>query len=338
MSFVLRFFQLFQVLTVVGFLIQGFLVQGFLILGFTVLTSCSLSHEDASSEETPIPPLTASQLRELAQNDHDQLSQVSFQDNWQVESQVRLSTEKFFGGLRGKDFLKFLDVRIHYFLTEDEKRNMTSDAFQGQIFGTDPSSQSKFQIVAQNLGGVLWATAAAFRFPNASVNFRGTNVSIQDPRSGLMLLGPGYQLYENQLAGQAKIKIPSASRQATLLHEARHSDCTGGLLPGDIERFQGVRAKEIHSPENINCLHRHVVCPIGHDFEGELACDSEPWGAYTAGLLFSAMSVHNMQGDDQAYMQMVVADQLDRLLFETDKMLTGELGEPDLSSTPGVIK
>ncbi len=213
---------------------------------------------------------------------------------------------------------------------------MTFPDIPSSVFSSpgDQTNSSDAQVIAANIGGALWEMAAANGYPNGHVKFRDLTLAIDNPRVGLMLIGPGY-LRSVKTSDGTVIPIPVSYRQATLLHEARHSDCTGGLGKADLETLK--KNPGSNQMENIDCLHRHVLCPAGHEYQFLPACDSKPWGAYTASAIFSAMSTQALTGQDKRIMQMKTADQLTRLLFDTDKMFSGELGPPDLSSS-GVIQ
>lgn len=296
-----------------------------------------------AAETTPI------ELRKLAQKDRDTLSEVSLEGTLGVQPRVRNAAAAFFGGLRGRDFQNFLDTRIRYFLTEDEVNQMTftesflstlSENFQSlkiDSSGSDSSESGSAQveIAASNLGGVLWLKAVGLGQTNPVLHFRGLSVPLNNSRVGLMRIGSGYvpaYLFKNG----DRFDVPALFRQAILLHEARHSDCTGGLSKQDLKDLKDIFADDSKTLklQSVACLHQHILCPVGHDYQNLPACDEEAWGAYTAGAIFAALSANTLPaGIQRRYMQMTAADQLSRVQIDLEKMFDGGYGPPDLSST-----
>jgi hypothetical protein len=128
-------------------------------------------------------------------------------------------------------------------------------------------------------------------------------------------------------------KITSALRTSTLVHEARHSDCTGGMDSDDVGR---IRAGGM--PASTECFYRHVDCPKGHPMAGLEACDEIAWGAYTMGALFSAALAKNCTNCSEEEKQqalMVTMDGFSRVLV-LEAMMKGQLGDPDMSSSSEV--
>ena len=310
------------------------LLSSLSLTALVLLSSCSHSDGTASDAE----PVDASEaLRKLAQSDHDQLSTLSFANQVAAKSEMGQSAKTFFGGLTGTDFQKYLDTRIRYFLTQDEAEHLSSPDLPANLLpamDTANGGSAKAEVLASNLGGALWANALANGYPNGHLNFRNTAVALNDPRVGLMLIGEGYHDSLTLDNGET-VPIPSVFRQAVLLHEARHSDCTGGIPPADLEVLRtSLSGKElVRKLKNMDCLHRHSFCPKGHDYEGLAACDPNAWGAYTAGAMFTALSLQSVSGTDKRFMEASLADQLSRMQLDTDKMFHGDFGPPDLSSS-----
>ena len=119
-------------------------------------------------------------------------------------------------------------------------------------------------------------------------------------------------------------------RQSILVHEARHSDCTGGITAAEIESFlkKGVIL-------NSQCGQLHVMCPKGHDLEGFPACDGAAWGAYAIGGIFSATIAKTCSNCTEDEKQAAYADAVEsysRVLVIED-MINGKAGKPDMSSS-----
>jgi hypothetical protein len=167
----------------------------------------------------------------------------------------------------------------------------------------------------------------------------GINIPIDSTRAGLMFIGPGYtdQLKVKDKEGQIRVKPLSVLyRTAILVHEARHSDCTGGLTRADLavlkQVFQGHRDMEDYNA--IDCGHLHVICPRGHDYGGHPACDSKPWGAYAVGAVFAqGAAAAAASVKEQAELEADAVDSFSRLLIDLRAWKNGVYGLPDLSST-----
>jgi hypothetical protein len=165
-----------------------------------------------------------------------------------------------FGGPQSTQVLKYLRDRVRYVTVESDWRGRTATGASGRKVPLG---------LVENIGTSLWIEGIAegnFRH----VKFRDQELIIESPRVGLVALLPGF----------AKAQT-AAQRLGTLVHEARHSDCTGGLEPTD--------AKLVHdgqAPTHRECGHFHARCPKGHDLEGYYACDDHPWSAYEMDYLF----------------------------------------------------
>ena len=120
------------------------------------------------------------------------------------------------------------------------------------------------------------------------LEIQGQTIPVSSSRTGVMMFGSGYEATINDSAGNT-YTIPPAYRQAILVHEGRHSDCTDGITSQEVEMM-----RESSSLEDFykkfplpHCGHLHILCPSG-DFEGIPACDAERYGAYTVGEIYEA--------------------------------------------------
>jgi hypothetical protein len=155
--------------------------------------------------------------------------------------------------------------------------------------------------------------------------FDGTMTPVLSPRVGIVQLGDLYRS-EAFLAS----KDLSLMRMGILVHEARHSDCTGGLAQSDLNRLAtGAR------PESKSCGHSHVPCGPGHEFAGLYACENQPWGAYFTGAVYNGALAETCEGCTEYERQIALIDHYDstsRIAPATLKaMLDGSLGMPDMS-------
>jgi hypothetical protein len=155
-------------------------------------------------------------------------------------------------------------------------------------------------------------------------------IPLTSSRVGIVKMG---ELYAKKKRSGAYV-LPSVMRQSTLIHEARHSDCTGGITKADIERY-----KQDEMIENSKCGYMHSICPKGHQYEGYYACDDMAWGAYSVEAVYTAFVDKSCGNCTEAEKQVALAGAIDALsrVMVADDMLAGKLGEPDMSSS-GVIK
>ena len=141
---------------------------------------------------------------------------------------------------------------------------------------------------------------------------------------GIIQLGAGYK----------EKFAPSIVRQSTLIHEARHSDCTGGIKRSVLDDLlKGI------FPENSSCGHLHVKCPAGHDYAGYMACDKGAWGAYAVEAVYGSVISKTCTNCSETEKQIALISALDSVsrVLVLDDMLAGRLGPPDMTSS-GVIE
>lgn len=126
-------------------------------------------------------------------------------------------------------------------------------------------------------------------------------VIIDSPRSGVIQIGEGLfgrTFTVNKQSSEAVAN--SIHRLSIFFHEARHSDGHGKSLG-----------------------FAHAICPVGHDFEGQPACDESLNGAYAVG---SSMMVEMVRscGDrcterEKETMRLIILDNKNRILPKTHK-------------------
>ena len=228
--------------------------------------------------------------------------------------------------------LKYLDQRVNYVISFRESvedrlvEGVSSRKLEGQVAGLQRVDDQ--QTVAVNLGTLSWLIAEASRPASIKFKFSDQWVDVNESRVGIVQLG---KIYSNM--GLFKEDLPAIYRISTLVHEARHSDCTGGIKRSEIDQLlsTGEVARQ-------SCGHMHGVCPAGHELEGIVACDVHAWGAYAVGAVFSAWVQRSCTNCNEKDKQSAYADALDSLsrVVPIEKMLRGEAGIPDMSSS-GVL-
>ncbi len=154
-----------------------------------------------------------------------------------------------------------------------------------------------------------------------------------------MLIGEGYNMSYLEKDGTT-YNFPAAYRQSILFHEARHSDCPTGLNRNDLDFVKSKKnLRELtESFKKMSCGQLHSYCPESHKYKNLPACDHMAWGAYSAGAMFAALSIKSAANSkDRRVMELVTADQLSRVLLDTDKMFAGQMRQPRLTSR-GVVE
>ncbi len=221
----------------------------------------------------------------------------------------------------------------------------------------DPADQSAtVGTIASNLGASLfWLWKASPELVSATLNryrLKGPGFPsgfYTDSRSGIVDLG----LYA---------RLPMVQRMKNLVHESRHSDCTGGISLGDLQKEREMNARlqqaqaahdqgneplalELttqaqaigNSKQHIECGHLHAICgPESGDYAGHAACDHKAWGAYTMGAVFLNHLVNNCENCTETQHQnalMMFQDNAARLNTGWTSVADGSAGSPDLSSS-----
>ena len=240
----------------------------------------------------------------------------------------------FFGGAVQKDVMHYLEERVNYVVanTDSPESFLTTQNFDLHQF-------DRVVTVASNLSLGLWLTAEVNHTSSQNVQFQlnGMKHPIPDTHIGVMMLGEGYSMDD----------FGTLSRMSTLVHEARHSDCTGGLTAADVQLVSTANEPGASSSlmddfidQHRKCGQAHANCPAGHDLAGSAACDVLPWGSYTAGMMFSealANGCRNCTSEEKTVAEADFFDSRSRLLFDVEPMENGEMGAPDMTSAGIVV-
>lgn len=225
--------------------------------------------------------------------------------------------EAIFGGTTGSHIANYFSERISYFLSVEDLRamGMNTKGFQFD----DP----KKRLAAANIGTLFWLNSlASGRVMRIQVGDR--IIPITSSRVGLLMLGSGYM--GSQILNGESVPIPSTLRQAILVHEARHSDCTGGLNRSQLQTWE-------NGDESLECGHTHAVCPSG-SFKGIAACDDRPWGAYAIGVIYAKALLPLLSGTDRQLLEHFIVDQGSRLVgVDLNQMIAGRYNRPNMTSS-----
>jgi hypothetical protein len=248
---------------------------------------------------------------------------------------------KIFGGTSGANLRSYLSERIHIYVSLADKGYKVSDytvVYPGWEKDEDYDKNmrsAKAQVGASNFGTGYWYESIINKQPIYLKSPDGTITKFDSPRVGAMILGDGYNDDPITLKDGTVLHLPPAYRQAIIIHEARHSDCTGGVNEADLEVARVAKSNKDFSATfpKPACGHLHSHCPPGHEMANLPACDSHPWGAYAVESVFVAATARAANGLDQRILDAVAVDAIGRLTVDSAAMLRGELGPPDMTST-----
>jgi len=305
----------------------------FALVSVILCAGCSAPSDDVS--DTTVSP------QEMVVNDLHKMNDYTSPSVADFDLQNRNLFSAIFGGENGAALRTYLDARIHYYYTPSELASFRSqpadfihkgwytDAAKQTVFG----AEGKAVLGAANIGTQLWLSGLVDQTP-VTVFAEDRTIPVSDSRVGLMLIGPGYDAFIHATNGN-DYEVPSGYRQSILLHEARHSDCTGGISEDDLNvlRMSPNAQWTDANFKDRECGHLHTYCPPGHDLAGKLACDDLAWGAYAVQYVYVQATINDYVGADRAIMEATLADLRSRLLFDVDDMMMGQMGAPDMSTS-----
>lgn len=230
--------------------------------------------------------------------------------------QIR-SFSQIFGGNKSSNVAQYFDTRVNYALSASTN---IDDRF---VVSVQPDNLvlalSEGVVMASNLSYYLWYESKAREPDLVQFEINGKTLKISSTRIGVMQIGDPY------------VGLTTIEQVTILVHEARHSDCTGGTLASDIERWRSGLI-----PLNHACAHLHALCPPGHPLAGEYACDEHPWGAYIIGAIYAAaisVTCSSCTETQKAIAEISSMESLTRLLYDLGDLLNGRFGPPNMSSS-----
>lgn len=293
-------------------------LSGFLLLfAFVILTSCGGNSGGGGS----------GQLEENPDGAHITYdSELSLAEKQALEESTRAlgsyninggeirRFSQIFGGNQPSSVVNFFENRVKYGLSEN------TDLVARLVVEPGPAfTQTELAIIANNPSSTLWFASKLSEPDDLKIRINNQLIDINSSRIGVMRFGANFAAIE------------TIQQVIVLVHEARHSDCTGGVLASDLERIRN----RMDTIEN-TCGHSHVLCPSG-PYEGQFACDSHPWGAYAVSAIYSlalAETCANCSEDERAIAFAMHFDSTSRYLsFNYEDMLDGRFGPPDMSSS-----
>jgi hypothetical protein len=311
---------------------------------FSALAGCKAP----GPPNTAVTPSTEEKQTQLLQTFHTKL-----ENSFKVEQRALLYTdllelyhyqfqgiaelnpyfEKVFGGPTSEDVIGYLDERIQYLFPPEKELRFDRDQLALREHDDDLSGQHIY-MVAQNLSTTLMFEQWVHPETIVSLEFNDDSILPSSTRIGIVQLGAAY--FDAAINRQHT----PLYRLATLIHEARHSDCKTPFTNEDVERVRAAKP-----PRNVSCGYTHVICPAmlhmsdgtaePHPYAGWPGCDSVPWGAYAVEGVFAksvAKSCVNCSESDRQDAMMKMADSFVRLPEIHLPMLEGKLGPPDMTS------
>ena len=264
-------------------------------------------------------------LRNKIQND------LSVIENFKFSDEVEPLTLHVMGleSLTAETATMWLNERVNYIISEKaksiynlflrkvitvEKRNVefpNSNVIPYSLDNFTPvddfNDQSKM-VVMSNIGSALYVDGKNKKEINRIKIPRGflhtaEKISVTSPRAGIIQIGEG--LFNPSLMINAENPNALSNtifRLGTFFHEARHSDGNG---------------------KSLGFMHR--ICPEGHDYEGQAACDESLNGPYTVGavMMIEMMKSCKIQSScteaELQTLKMVILDNYNRRLIRTHK-------------------
>jgi len=226
--------------------------------------------------------------------------------------------EEIFGSSSSADLMVYLDTRISYFVSPQT-------TYQSNI---KLSTVRNRQALATNIGAAIFMHSKA-NDSDIIYEFGAGVIDIKSPRVGLVKLNNAFFDQETSQAEAKNFRLMSV-----LVHEARHSDCTGGIKRSEILNEK----KGVEHVDN-SCSHLHTYCPAGHDYAGYAACDNHPWGAYAVSAVHAAR-IAECDDCSEEIVQVALATALDqgsRVMIEK-KLFSGSLGLPNMSHSDIVVE
>ena len=220
---------------------------------------------------------------------------------------------------------KWLGVRVNYVIEEDalsivklllkraifvEKKGVTYPNQDILPYSIDPlngaNAEGEGFTVMSNIGAGLYMGGKKENVVYGMKVSRGVlrptiKVVVESPRAGIIQIGEGLFVKDLTVNTQNQDALANTlNRLATFFHEARHSDGNGSSLG-----------------------FAHSLCPAGHDYEGQAACDESLNGPYTVGAVMMSEMIKtcddNCSERDKEILKMIEIDSASRIMKTTKK-------------------
>jgi hypothetical protein len=223
-----------------------------------------------------------------------------------VEAEPHSYFTQIFGSTGNDGVIHYLNDRVSYIIPADSNP-------EGRLFVGDTSS---LRVLALNVGTVLWFDALEMEPEPVSFQWGNGSIPVTSSRVGIVELGKTYA------------NTPAMVRIGALIHEARHSDCTGGLTSQSLKQIKAGLDIDQHS-----CGHLHIQCPPEKGvYAGAYACDQETWGAYAVQAVYALAIENNCSSctsEERSEARAIAVDSVSRLVPDES---TGTLAQPGLDT------
>ncbi len=265
-------------------------------------------------------------------------------ENFKFKGEATPLTLKVMGlsTLNGQSASEWLNQRVNYVISENAlstfnlliRRAIYVDrkdvdfpnadiipySASAETFETDGLDSQKSFTVMANIGAALYISGKKQNIVYGMKISRGflhrsERVSVEGPRTGIIQIGEGLFAPELTINNQNPEALAnSIFRLGTFFHEARHSDGNG-----------------------LSLGFTHAICPAGHDYEGQAACDENLNGPYTVGALMMAEMTKacddNCSEKEKQTLKIMVLDSASRILPTTHKGEVSKEWDPTPEST-----
>lgn len=284
-------------------------------LRILLLATMTVSFVGCDDPEEVLKRLTVKLDPAMSSGDRRALAEdISKIMNFRIDARGDRMFQAAFGSNDSSGVVRYLDERINYIVPG----SIRLDSRLSTRLTVPVVDEDFIGLVASNLGTNLWMAQEAMRPARLGFQLGGQWIPIRSSRVGIIRLGSAYRQYERM------------NRIKTLVHEARHSDCTGGLTQADVAQFRAGQPLV-----NRSCGHEHSICPNGHQYAGYPACDSTVWGAYAIEALYmrNLARCSNCSSEERQVAMAVSLEALNRVVgVDRRAMMAGRLGAPDMRS------
>ena len=249
------------------------------------------------------------------ERDLDVLNNINFQTAHPKTLQIMELTN-----LVSSSASKWLNERVKYIVEEEalsteklfsrktlyiEETNVSYPNINSIINSTlSTSKTTDSYVLMSNLGAAIYLKGKSlntlYSLKISNGNFKSKiKVKIDSPRSGVIQIGEGFFQRGLTINNENENAISnSINRLATIFHEARHSDGNGPSL-----------------------AFAHSICPNGHDYAGEYACDENLNGPYIIGALMNLEMLKscedNCSARENETLKIIALDQIQRIMAVT---------------------
>lgn len=267
-----------------------------------------------------------------------------------VDARYNGAFTKVFGGHRGADVRRYLDERVQHFSTPDEVNSIRVEPAFSSFVGNSATLPKKIPaqkgVIGANTGFLLWL-GGHLEGHVTTVRVAGRSIVLGSSRPGFVQIAENYKhLFSTPSA--LGLALPLALRASVLLHEARHSDCPGGLDPQVLSEMRAARSERAFNEAwrgggreaaSNRCGQLHSNCAAIEGMRDVAQCENNPWGPATIELVYLMAVLPSAQGIDKGAIEAQIADRIARISgasrrLSVERVLRGEYGPPDMEAPP----